>query len=66
MRLRSWRARAKSDVRVERRSMACRDGELQSGVCAEKEGQKAVMVGLILNSIFVPRVEEDRGVSHCV
>ena len=66
MRLRSWIARAKSDVRVERRSVALRDVMSKLGFSDEKEGQRAVMVGLILNSRFVPFVEEDMGDSHCV
>ena len=57
MRLRSWIARAKSDVRVEKRSMSLRD---------VIEGQKAVMVGLSLNSRLVPFMEEETGDSHCV
>ena len=57
MRLRSWIARAKSDVRVERRSVAFRDVMSKLDFSDEKEGQRAVMVGLILNSRFVPFVE---------
>ena len=65
MRLRSWIARAKSDVRVERRSMSLRDVTSRFDFSDEKEGQRAVMVGLNLNSRFVPFIEEDIGDSHC-
>ena len=66
MMLRSWIARAKSDVRVERRSMSLRDVVSKLDLSDEKEGQKAVMVGLSLNSSVVPLVEEDMGDSQCV
>ena len=66
MRLRSWIARAKSDVRVERRSMSLREVASKFGFSDEKDGQRAVMVGLSLNSRFVPFIEEDIGDSHCM
>lgn len=65
-RLRSWIARAKSDVKVERRSMSLRDVVSKLGLLEEKEGQRAVMVGLSLNSRLVPFIEEEMGDSHCV
>lgn len=65
-RLRSWIARAKSDVRVERRSMSLRDGASSLDLSEGKDGQRAVIVGLSLNSSVVPFVEEDMGDSHCV
>lgn len=66
MRLRSWIARAKSDVKVERRSMLLRDVMSKLDLSEEKEGQRAVMVGLILKSRFVPFIGENMGDSHCV
>ena len=57
MTLRSWIARAKSDVRVERRSMSLRDVVSKLDLFDEKEGQRAVTVGLSLNSSVVPLVE---------
>ena len=66
MRLRSWIARAKSDVRVERRSMLLRDVASNLDLSEEKDGQRAVTVGLSLNSSVVPLVEEHMGDSHCM
>ena len=66
MTLRSWIARAKSDVRVERRSMSLRDVVSKLDLSDEKEGQRAVTVGLSLNSSVVPLVEDDMGDSQCV
>ena len=66
MRLRSWIARAKSEVRVERRSMSLRDAMLKLDLSEDNEGLRAVTVGLSLNSRVVPFMEEDMGDSHCV
>lgn len=66
MRLRSWIARAKSDVRVERRSMSLREVMSKVDLADDREGLRAVTMGLSLNSRLVPFVEEDRGDSHCV
>lgn len=66
MTLRSWIARAKSDVRVERRSMSLRDVLSKLDLFDDKEGQRAVTVGLNLNSSVVPLVEDDMGDSQCV
>ena len=64
--LRSWIARAKSDVRVERRLTSSRVVVSNVGFSEEKEGQRAVMVGLSLNLSVVPLAEEDMGDSHCL
>lgn len=66
MRLRSWIARAKSDVKVERRSMSLRDAMSKLDLFEDGKGLIAVTMGLSLNSRFVPFVEEDMGDSHCV
>ena len=63
-RLRSWIARAKSEVRVERSSMSLRDAVSNVDFSEDSGGQKAVMVGLNLNSSVVPFLEEDTGDSH--
>ena len=63
-RLRSWIARAKSEVRVERRSMSLRDVVSNVDFSEDSGGQRAVMVGLSLNSSVVPFLEEDTGDSH--
>ena len=46
--------------------MSFKDVKSRFDFSAEKEGQRAVMVGLILNSRFVPLVDEDMGDSHCM
>ena len=65
MRLRSWTARAKSFAR---RSMWLRDGvsKLDLSPVVEKEGQRAVNVGLTAKTRLVPLVEEDIGDSQCL
>ena len=63
-RLRSWIARAKSEVRVERRSMSLRDVVSNVDFLGDSDGQRAVMVGLSLNSSVVPFSQEDMGDSH--
>ena len=46
--------------------MSLRDAVSKLDFSEEKEGQRAVMVGLSLNSRLVPLIEEEMGDSHCM
>ncbi len=46
--------------------MSLRDAVSMPELSEEKHGQRAVIVGLSLNSRFVPFMGEDEGDSHCV
>ena len=70
MRNRSRRARATSEARLSRRLISLREVMLVVEDCVvlgwEKEGERAVMVGLSLNSRFVPRVDLACDCSHAL